>query len=124
MPDYISNFIICLGIFWVGYQVGKLLTIVKIAKEVASQINETNNSTEQQIVIEKHHDQYYLFNEENKFLAQGEDFTELMNNLKSRFPGQDFKIVKDQNNLTEEESGRMVKAIFEVFGDKNQDVKA
>lgn len=118
MPDYIWNSIICFAIFWVGFKAGKMYAIVKIAKEVADQINSINSDSVQLLTIEKHEQLYFAYNEEHKFLAQGSNFVELLTNLKSRFPGQDFKIVKEQEGLTEEESGRMVKAIFEVFGER------
>lgn len=119
MPDYFWNFVICLVIFWVGFRIGKIVTVIKIAEEVTKQIKGTIDNAEQLLTIEKHEQLYFAYNDEHKFLAQGGDFTELLTNLKSRFPGQDFRIVKDQEGLTEEESGRMIKAIFEVFGDKN-----
>lgn len=117
MPDYIWNVAICVAIFWVGFKSGKIYAITKIAKEVTDQINGSSKE-EQLLTIEKHNSHYYAYNDEHKFLAQGSDFIELLTNIKNRFPGQDFRIVKDQKGLTEEEAGRMIKAIFEVFGDK------
>lgn len=119
MPDYIWNSIICLAIFWVGFKAGKIYAIIKIAKEVANQLSNATG-TEQILTIEKHEQLYFAYNEEHKFLSQGSTFIELLTNLKNRFPGQDFRIVKDQEGLTEEESGHMIRAIFEVFGDKNE----
>ena len=116
MSDLIWNFIICFAIFFVGFKAGKIYAILKIAKEVAEQINDAITQPAQMLTIEKHEQVYFAYNDEHKFLAQGSDFVELLTNLKSRFPGQDFKIVKDQQGLTEEESGRMIKAVFEVFG--------
>ena len=120
MPEFIWNTIVCLAIFWLGFSIGKTVTIVKIAKEVAAQLNDIAKNDEQILTIEKHEQLYFAYNDEHKFLAQGSDFVELLTNLKTRFPGQDFRVVKDQEGLTEEESGRMIKAIFEVFGDKTE----
>lgn len=117
MPDYIWNFAICLVIFWIGFRVGRIHAIIKIAKEVAEQINATI-ADQENLIIEKHNQMYFAYNDNHKFLSQGNNFVELMTNLKNRFPGQDFKIVKEQEHLTEEETGLMVKAIFEVFGDR------
>ena len=120
MSEYIWNAIVYFAIFWIGFNMGKAYAIVRIAKEVAAQINNDAKNDAQLLTIEKHEQLYFAYNDEHKFLAQGSDFVELLTNLKTRFPGQDFKVVKDQKGLTEEESGSMVRAIFEVFGDKTE----
>lgn len=115
--DILINFFLSFFIFWVGFKLGKMYAIIKIAKEVANQINGAAD-TEDLLTIEKHNATYFAYNQEHKFLAQGATFIELMSNLKARFPGKDFKIQQDQKCLSDEESGQMVKAIFEVFGDR------
>lgn len=115
--DILINFLLSFFIFWIGFKLGKMYAIIKIAKEVAAQIT-AGNGSEDQLTIEKHNQTYFAYNQEHKFLAQGTTFIELMSNLKARFPGKDFKIQQDQKCLSDEESGQMVKAIFEVFGDR------
>lgn len=66
--------------------------------------------------IERVNNVYYAYSAEGEFLAQGNDFRSMFENIKNRFPNKSFKIGKYQPNLTEEETGKLVKSIFEVFG--------
>lgn len=73
--------------------------------------------------VERHQGQYYAFAENGEFLAQGTDFKTLFSSIKQRFPNRNFRVQRLQTELTEEESGRMVKAIFETFGDNYESGK-
>lgn len=122
MSDTIINIFLCLFIFWVGVQIGRVHTVYRIAKEVTNQL-ETTDSEEVYLHFEKHHHAYYAFSKENRFLAQGSNFFELMVNLKNRFPDYDFRVTKDQEHLSEEEVTQMVEAIFKVFGEDRTSIQ-
>lgn len=113
------SLLVYLVIFWIGFKVGHTSAIVKIAKEVAGQLSTT--TSEEDLKIEKHGTLYFAYGNEHRFLSQGATFFELLTNLKTRFPGKDFKINKKQEHLTDEEVGLMVTAIFDVFGRDDDD---
>lgn len=120
--NLVFSIVVYLIVFWVGFRFGHASAIVKIAKEVASQINAAID--EEDLKIEKHGSLYFAYGNEHRFLSQGATFFELLTNLKTRFPGKDFKIKKKQEHLTDEEVGRMITAIFDVFGnDKDDDAQ-
>lgn len=83
-------------------------------------LNVKKQESETEIDIERVDSQYFAYSTEGEFVAQGNDFKGLFETMKARFPGRGFRINKNQNNLSEEELGQMIKSIFEVFGDKEQ----
>jgi hypothetical protein len=64
---------------------------------------------------------YYAYEKDGKFLAQGTDFRTMFQTIKDRFPQRSFRIDKYQANLTEEEAGRLVKSVFEVFAEDSSE---
>jgi hypothetical protein len=58
---------------------------------------------------------YYAYGTNGEFLAQGPDFRTMFQTIKDRFPNKDFRIDKYQPNLTEDETVKLVKSVFEVF---------
>lgn len=102
-------------------QFTKLLAAVKKAKSEAKLMDDMENDRETVIDVEREQGQYYAYATTGEFLAQGQDFRSMFETIKNRFPGRSFRINKYNAKLTEEETGRMVSAIFETFGDKAED---
>lgn len=99
----------------------KLLKAVQKAKSEAKLMDDMENDRETVIDVEREQGQYYAYATTGEFLAQGPDFKAMFETIKCRFPGRSFRINKYNAKLTEEETGRMVSAIFETFGDKAED---
>lgn len=91
---------------------------IEVSRDENGDIAFTKNTEETVIEIEKVGAQYFAYSTEGQFMGQGTDFKVLFQGLKSRFPGQNFRIEKQQKNLTDQEVGEMVHTIFEVFGEK------
>ena len=126
------------AIIYFAYKLGQWSIVVKIAKELKEKLdigllteeqindaigvekNQRKSKSEILLEIERVDSVYYAYNKEGYFLAQGSDFRSLLENIRIQHPGQDFKIEKYQPSLTEEETGRLIKSIFEVYGDKNE----
>lgn len=70
--------------------------------------------------VERFDGHYYAYAVDGEFLAQGPDFKTMFQTIKQRFPNRSFRINKLQTELTEEEQGRMVKAILDTFGAQNE----
>lgn len=134
--DVLINLILQAIVCWFFYKLGQASIIKAISKDLLESLKAkgisvgrnadgniefTQHIEEVILEIERVGSQYFAYNDEGKFLGQGLDFKELFQTLKSRYPGQNFRIQKDQKTLSEEEVGQMVKVIFEVFGDKVQE---
>lgn len=106
----------------VGYKIGQWSILAQLVNEVKGVSKALEEAIEDQelIRIERVNDHYYAYGAEDRFLAQGSDFTSMFSIIKDRFPGQDFRIDKTQLNFTTEEHSRMVESIFEVFGKKEE----
>ena len=105
-------------IFWLGFKLGRWSAITGLAREIVQGIEAQAEQAEAdscEIVVEKHGPSYYAFAEGDEFLAQGKSMLELMQGIKQRFPNRDFTVKKNQQHLTAEESGQLIRAIFEVF---------
>lgn len=74
------------------------------------------HTAEEEMNIERVEGIYYAYGADGRFLAQGTDFRTMFENIKNRFPGQNFRIRDYQAQFTEEEAGRLLKSVFEVFG--------
>jgi hypothetical protein len=121
---------------WFSYKLGQASVLWPI-KKILQQMAESQGKTLEQLLEEELTDQsqpktqetrleiervdgrYFAYAEGGEFLAQGQDFRGLMETMKQRFPNRDFRINKYQPQLTEEETGRLVASIFQVYGDKN-----
>lgn len=119
--------------FWVVYKLGQISMMTKIGKDIMKEMEKKGLSFERDeegnlsirkettpLKIERVDSQYFAYTTAGQFMAQGTDFRGLFESIKSRYPNQNFKIEKYQSDLSEEEAGRMIKSIFEVFGDKEQ----
>jgi uncharacterized protein YneF (UPF0154 family) len=73
------------------------------------------------IDIDREQGIYYAYASSGEFLAQGPDFRSMMDGIKKRFPGRSFRINKYNPKLTEEETQRLVSAVFDSFGEKTSD---
>lgn len=76
------------------------------------------NDNETVIDIDREQGIYYAYAATGEFLAQGQDFRSMMDSIKKRFPGRSFRINKYNPKLTEEETQRLISAVFESFGEK------
>lgn len=73
------------------------LSVYEMAKQTESQIREKLMDLVRTVRQEKHNDVYYWFDEENdQFLAQGKDSTEIINHLRNRFNHHVFMLENDK----------------------------
>ena len=120
-------------IYWFFFKLGQASIIHAISKDLLQSLKEkgievsrdedgeisfTKNAGETVLEIERVESQYFAYSTEGQFMGQGNDFKGLFQTLKSRYPDQNFRIDKDQKNLTEQEVGEMIRTIFEVFGER------
>lgn len=123
-----------------AFKLGQITIINKIAQDLVEKVREgkmtedelrraladdeelelpvRSNVNETQIEIERHSGRYYVYTTEGEFLAHGDEFRGLFEDIKQRFPDRKFRLKNYQARLTEEESQRMVKNLFEVFDEK------
>ena len=94
----------------------KILREVKRIKESQQLDDDFENNRETVIDIDREEGQYYAYASSGEFLAQGPDFRTMFERIKSRFPGRSFRINKYNAKLTDAETERMIKAVFESFG--------
>ena len=116
----ITSLVIFTVSLYVAYKVGQWSILGELAsklKEAGVDLDPAVEATdEQKIKIEKHHETYYAFGSNDQFLAQGSTFNDLFTSIKTRFPGEDFRVDKHPEGLSHEEAGKLVESIFEVFG--------
>lgn len=124
------------AVIYGAFKLGQWTIIVKVAKDIQQKL-QLGTLTEEQVddalglektkeqeqvllEIERVGQAYYAYSSEGQFLAQGTDFRGLLEAIKKQHPNRNFRLNKYQPNLTEEETGRLVKSIFEIYGDKNE----
>lgn len=120
---------------WLAFRLGQASILMLLKEEVRerlrrgqtvkSAVAETTGWTDRAedeclFAVERHQGQYYAFAENGEFLAQGPDFRTMFQTIKQRFPGRNFRVNRYNAELTEEETGKMVAAIFETFGERNE----
>ena len=134
----ILSILVQMAVVYFAYKLGKwsVLIPIKLALEKLSrekgidlkktleelqeqEITATVETKEELLEIERVGGVYFAYGNQGRFLAQGPDFRSMMENIKQRFPQHNFRVNRYNPNLTEEETGRLVKAIFETFGDQN-----
>jgi hypothetical protein len=121
--------------YWFFYKLGQASIIKAISKDLLESLKakgidvgrdaegniEFKQNLEQTVIeIERVESQYFAYSDQGEFMGQGGDFKILFEGLKKRFPDKNFRIDKDQKNLTEQEVGEMIRTIFEVFGERAQ----
>jgi hypothetical protein len=121
--------------YWFFYKLGQASIIKAISKDLLESLKakgidvgrdaegniEFKQNLEQTVIeIERVESQYFAYSDQGEFMGQGGDFKILFESLKKRFPDRNFRIDKDQKNLTEQEVGEMIRTIFEVFGERAQ----
>ncbi len=119
--------------FWFVYKLGQASMLKQLGEGLKDEIEKQGLQIERDedgnislkreetlMEIERIGTLYYAYAKDGQFLAQGPDFRELLESIKKQYPGRSFRLDKYQANLTEEETGRMIKSIFEVFGDKEK----
>ncbi len=115
----IGNIVLMTVLIFVAYKVGQWSMLGEILSEVAKHKETSEDElVEEKIHIEKHHETYYAFGENDRFLGQGRTFTAMLESIRDRFPGKDFRIDKHPKNLTSDEVTKLFESIFEVFGKK------
>lgn len=131
-----GSIILQVAVCWFFYKLGQASIIRAITKDLLNSLKDKGievgrdedgkltfkqeGASETVIEIEKVGAQYFAYSTEGQFMGQGTDFKVLFQGLKSRFPEQNFRIDKQQKNLTDQEVGEMVHSIFEVFGERAQ----
>lgn len=129
----LMTFLFQFVVVWIAFKLGQFSVIHNIAKDVVKELEEkglvldkdeegnlslNKTSNEEELQIERIGKNYYAYSDGN-FLAQGDDFKNLFEYIKRSNPGKTYRVAKYQAELTEEESARMIRSIFEVFGDKD-----
>jgi murein L,D-transpeptidase YafK len=92
----LAGMIFCI---WFGWYMREAVAKYKMQKllELAQQMEEQLPENYIKIVIEKHNDMFFVYDEnDNTFLAQASSKEELDKSLRSRFPGKMFA-VKEEN---------------------------
>ncbi len=128
----IWNYVILVVALYLAYKLGQASILAQLKEDLRRRIitgEITASETVRDVLdlppeecrfdVERHGEQYFAYAEGGEFLAQGNDFRSMFQNIKQRFPGRNFRINRLQSELTEEESQRMVHAVFDVFGDNN-----
>jgi hypothetical protein len=92
-----------------------LLTKFKKLKDEEESESDPITGDQTLLNIERVSGVYYAYGTNGEFLAQGPDFRTMFQTIKDRFPNRDFRIDKYQPNLTEDETVKLVKSVFEVF---------
>ena len=130
--------IIILSVFVIGFAIGywrglhklaenmlndpdkfaKLIQQVKKAKSEAQLEDDMANDRATLIDVEREQGQYYAYANTGEFLAQGQNFRDMLDTIKKRFPGRSFRINKYNPKLTDEDTQRLIKSVFEAFDDK------
>jgi len=98
-----------------------LIRQIKKARSEAQLDDDMANGRETVIDVEREQGQYYAYAATGEFLAQGQNFRDMFNTIKKRFPGRSFRINKYNPKLTEEETQKLIKSVFETFGDNAED---
>lgn len=95
--DYLLVAIIA---FWFGWSLRQAVALWKLG-QFAKQLEQEIEQQEKQIPIsiEKHNDQFFVYDENSNFLVQGVNREEIEKKLSSMFPGKNFACNKD--NLKE-----------------------
>jgi hypothetical protein len=134
------NILIHAAVLYAVFKFGQFTVIHKLAKDMVERLQKgeiTEDEVKRSLGIEDQEDEpvaaketlmevervgtaYFAYSAEGQFLAQGQDFRSLLEAVRKQHPGRNFRLNKYQPTLTEEESGRLVKSIFEVYGDKNE----
>ena len=87
----------------------------KLKDDADTELDEVVTGDQTLLNIERVSGVYYAYGTNGEFLAQGPDFRTMFQTIKDRFPNRDFRIDKYQPNLTEDETVKLVKSVFEVF---------
>ena len=104
---------------YAAFKVGQWSILGELVSELKKHTAEDNDdSSEEKIKIEKHHETYYAFGANDRFLGQGSTFDDLFTSIKKRFPNEDFRVDKHPEGLTHEESNKLIEGILNVFGKK------
>jgi hypothetical protein len=130
--DILIQLIVC----WLCYRLGYANAIKSIADDVIENLRNKgmeleldengdvvavkSQGDETILVIEPVGRKYYAYTDAGEFIAQGENFTIMFIDIKSRFPNQSFKIAKEQKMLTEEEMAELIKSVSQIFGEKHE----
>lgn len=125
-----------LGVCWFFYRLGQAAAIKSIADDLVENLKNkgielTTDENGDIVVVKSQGDatilviepvgpKYYAYTDAGEFIAQGEDFTTMFTDIKSRFPNQSFKIAKEQKMLTEAEMTELTKSVFQIFGEKHE----
>lgn len=99
----------------------EIMKMAKKAREEQQLDDDMKNDRETVINVEREQGIYYAYAEGGEFLAQGANFRSMFDTIKKRFPGRTFRINKYNPRLTEEETQRLISAVFESFGEAAQD---
>lgn len=79
----------------------EIIDLLKRLKQVQNEITEEEDGIKSDVRFEQHQGVYYLYDSNDKFLAQGASVTEAMTNAEKRFPGLklNFRLnLPDQSN--------------------------
>jgi hypothetical protein len=92
--------------------------IMAMTKKIKAEAQQEQEGLEAEIAIEREQGLYYFYTNKGEFLAQGQDFVTVFKHMRDRFPNRGFRIAQHYQQLSAEETEVMVKALYQVFGDK------
>lgn len=111
---------------WFMFKLGQIAVSVRLYQVIKRHaegqdldMEELLDRKEETLTVERYNGQYLAYGDNLGFLAQGDSFKEMFERVRTRFPGQQFRVKNYQAQFSEEEAKRMVSAIFETFGDQN-----
>ena len=99
--DYLIVALLSFYFGWLARQVVAIWRLHKFVSQAEEYIEEAEKSDEKIIMvsIEKHNDQFLVYDENSKFLVQGINRKDIEDKLVSMFPGKNFGCKKE--NLKE-----------------------
>jgi aspartate/methionine/tyrosine aminotransferase len=95
--------------------------IMDMSQQIKNEAVLDASEEQAEIKVERDQGQYYMYTGTGEFLAQGEDFHTVFVRIRDRFPGRAFRVAREYTTLSREETDSLVRAVFEVFGDKTPD---
>lgn len=121
--------------FYLAFRLGQMSIIVLLRKEVRDRVlngdspdqavkslvdyEDLEDSEEQVCSIERHEGLYYAYTAQGEFMGQGQNFAQMFEQIKLRFPGQSFRVIPKDLDLTAAEKDSLIAAVVKTFGERN-----
>ena len=123
--DLILEILLVAGSAYAMFRAGMAYTIWRIQQDLIAlengeiefeEENESSPSPQGEFMkIIKENGVYYAYGDNNRFLTQGKDLTELLTNIKEGFPNTIWLIGNDNKTLSEEEQESIIPTLKRIF---------